>query len=154
MEIDGYRAYRQDYIDRGEEVGAIDIISGELAPDFKGHNTIQHWNIVPKFKENRDLSDAYVFNILRPVAASLIPRSIHEITIKNVSAMPIELRFNRLYKLIDEDVEFDPATALNPDYESVILGPRGTAYYYATAISEKAITSLHMRTGTEDNKNI
>lgn len=155
MGLGGYRSFKQVYIDEGELVGDENVVKGEVSPDFRGRNSIQTWNMV-KTGANSETSDGKaIFNVRPPKVNSLLDRSAHEITVFNTSKSEnIEVRFGRSYVLVDEDILFDPATTKMMEYEAVIIGPLGRAYFYAAAIVKDGAMKLHLRTGSQDDRNL
>ena len=152
MGLDGYRTYRQKYEDNGEIVDDV-IIRGTIQPDFKNHNTIQYWMLVPTAGTTPTNGvGEYIFNISSPLGSTLLSRTLHEITVKNPTTETVEVRFVRSYILVDETPAFNPAISASSDYEPVFIHAKGEAYFYCTAIDTDQGLTLEMRTGSQDNK--
>lgn len=155
MGLNGYRSFKQTYIDSGEEVGGdSNVVGKEHAPDFRSRNTVQFWNLVPTAENDKTDTGVIIFEIKDPKSASLVDRTVHEISVRNSTVNPIEVRFAKIYVLVDEDEIFDPAVAKELNYESIAIGPNGTAYFYATAIAQEGMLKLHLRTGSQDARNL
>ena len=143
MGLGGYRSYRQEYVDTGEEWSTT-IHEEVFRPEFKNSNTIQVWNISA--------------NLPRVVIeewqnSSLQDRSLHTIEIvNNAGGQEVEVAFNTLYLLEDESVPFDPSILLDRNYESIILKSGDRAYFYATGLNVANKLVLSMRKGSKDNR--
>lgn len=143
MGLGGYRSYRQEYVDTGEEWSTT-ITQEIFRPEFKNSNTIQVWNISANLP--RVVINEWQNN-------SLIDRSLHTIEIvNNAGGQDVEVAFNTLYLLEDESAPFDPGTALDKNYESIILKSGDRAYFYATGLNVDNKIVLSMRKGSKDNR--
>lgn len=151
MGLDGYRSYKQHYIDNGEELESPEkVLQGTVfQPNFRNHNTIQIWELVPKAIGS---GGAYLIGPWQ--GDTLADRSLHEITVVNTTSEIIEVRFVRVYMLVDERIKFDPGTSASMDYEPIFIGPKGKAHYYTTGINIDNNITMQMRTGTQDDRNI
>ena len=146
----GYRTYRNDYVDNGEEFTTT--VTNEFLPDFKSRHTIQVWNA------SADNNVRYS-TVERWVGETLIERSLHDITVVNNGAVPKTLFFHPLYKFIDEqqplpllDNPMTPPVELL-EYFQVQIPAHTTAHFYASAIFEDQNLILVMRGGSQDTRN-
>lgn len=133
MELDGYRTFKQDFVDNGKEVLEI-LDGGTFNPDFANRNTMQIW----------DISSAADVVIGRWIGTTLTERTLHEISIVNNSAATKKVAFTSSFLLTDEEFIDD---------FSITIGPRGTAYFYCTGVQESGNLIFTMRTGSQDNRN-
>ena len=133
MGLTKYRQYKDRVIDDGIEL--LEIVGETFEPNFKNRHTIQVW----------DVSAAAAPVIQKWLGVTLTNRTQHEITIVNNSNAIKEVGFTLNYKLTDEE----------PTENSTIsIGPHGTAYFYCTAIMNDNNLILHMRTGSQDKRNL
>jgi len=134
MGLNGYRNYRESYIDNGLE--KLEVLAQKFAPDFNNRNTIQVW----------DVSNNPKTSILKWSGATLSDRTVHEITIVNNSNSQKEVNFATNYYLSDETtVDVD-------DRPNVLIGAMGTAYFYCTALLLDGNLEFQMRTGSQDDR--
>ena len=133
MGLTKYRSYKDRVIDDGLE--KLEIIGEEFEPDFNNRHTIQVW----------DVSSADAPLIKKWKGVTLTKRTNHEITIVNNSNSEKEVRFTLNYQLTDEEFVDD---------SKIVIGPHGSAYFYCTAILEDNNLVFHMRTGSQDKRNL
>ena len=132
----GYRVKKDFYIDEGKQVS--EVVEGTFTPDFYNRDTIQVW----------DVSGSADINIRRWIGATLKENSLHEITIVNNSLIAKEVVFLPSYYL-EDDVSY------KADGKSfIVLGPNGSAHFYATAIFHKKNLELVMRIGSQDDRRV
>lgn len=130
----GYRTYRDNYIDEGKE--ALVILPESFKPDFLLRNTSQVW----------DASNYASYTLDKWVGATLIERSLHEITIVNNSNSDTVIDVSSSYTIADE-----PATDASAIPRIVI--PAGkAAYFYCAAILRDNNLLFEMRTGSQDTR--
>jgi len=133
MGLTKYRQFKDRVLDDGIEI--LEIIGEEFEPDFKNRHTIQVW----------DVSASSTPLIKKWKGVTLTKRTQHEITIVNNSNTAKEVRFTLNYTLTDENFI---------DESKILIGPHGTAYFYCTAILEDNNLVFHMRTGSQDKRNL
>jgi hypothetical protein len=134
MALDGYRAFRDNYIDNGTEV--LEILTEEFSPDFYNRDTSQVW----------DVSNYSEVAIKLWKGNTLTNRTLHEITIVNNSGNDTTVSFSKNYLLVDEEI-----FALN-DLNKIVIPPAKSAYFYCTALLYKGVLIFDMRTGTQDTR--
>jgi len=144
MGLDGYRTYRQDYIDSGEQIPAITISSENFEPDFRNSNTLQVWNISANINE---------VHINKWIGETLADRSFHTIQIfNNAGIYDIEVFFDNSYLLEDDTKDFSPYTPVDPVKDSITMKPGDIAFFYATALNIGNNLILSLRKGSIDNR--
>ena len=136
MALDGYRAFRDNYIDNGTEV--LEILTESFSPDFYNRDTSQIW----------DVSNYSDVDIKLWTGNTLTNRTLHEVTIVNNSGHDVSVKFAKNYLLVDE--ELHDLSELN----KIVIPPTKTAYFYCTAILYKGALILDMRTGSQDTRKI
>ena len=153
MGLDGYREFKRHYIDDGEIIENVDI-RNRLSPDFRAHNTIQRWTLVPTENETGfSPTGEFLFHIDVQKMNSLVERSVHEITIKSPIVAPVVVRFHHTYITVDEELDFDETRTETKPYTDIMISSKGEAYFYATAVILKGRgLSMILRTGTKDDK--
>ncbi|MCK5787956.1 MAG: hypothetical protein KAH32_03085, partial [Chlamydiia bacterium] len=105
-------------------------------PDFYNRNTIQIW----------DASNYTEIKVNKWKGATLTDRTIHEITIVNNSNTEVEIDFNGIYILSDEE------TIGAGGLPVVVIGANETAYFYATALIHEGNLEMNFRTGSQDTR--
>ena len=135
MGLNGYRAFRDTYIDNGVEV--LEILEGEFSPDFRNRDTSQVW----------DVSNHSDVMIESWKGVTLTERTLHELTIVNNGGTDCVVSFSKNYVLVDEE------NANLSELNKITIQPTKTAYFYATAILYKGLLTLELRTGSQDSRN-
>ena len=130
----GYRVRRDLYLDEGLQARVR--MSDNFTPDFYSRDTIQIW----------DISGNNSAAVRRWVGATLKENSLHGITIVNNGIVDKQIVFDSSYYLEDE-------TDYMPDGKAfIVLGPGGSAHFYATGIFYKKNLQLIMRKGSQDDR--
>jgi hypothetical protein len=144
MGLDGYRIYRQEYIDTGEELPTVVISESDFVPDFKNSNTMQTWSISASLTE---------VNIKRWLNDTLADRSAHTIQIiNNAGGNTVKVNFSNQYVLNDDTVEFDSVAVVGCSDNYIEIESGKTAFFYATAINKNKNIILILRKGTQDTR--
>lgn len=133
MGLDGYRAYKESFEDRG--LDTIHLLDAAFTPDFRNRSTMQIW----------DVSNGSIHVVNKWVGATLTVRTSHEIFIINNSESARDVEFTPSYILADEP---DPIPGL------VVIGAGGSAHFYCTAIFKNNQLIFIMRIGTQDDRKI
>lgn len=162
MGLEGYRSFKQHYIDVGENVEK-DILEQVVSPNFYNGNTVQLWNFVPgAIQPEEDGVPADGTEIIVNTAFyvdwsgdTVQDRTVHEISMKNASgSADITVRFSARYVLEDDVEGFDVSSPLAKLYQEITIGPKGTAYFYGTALNHKGDIMMILRKGTQDDRNV
>ena len=134
MALNGYRAFRDTYIDNGVE--ALEVLHDEHAPDFYNRDSAQVW----------DVSNSPETDIKLWKGNTLTVRTLHELTIVNNSGEDRTVKFSRNYLLVDEE------NANVEDINKIVIPPNKSAYFYGTAILYKGVLIFEFRTGSQDSR--
>lgn len=136
MGIEGYRAYRDNYIDNGVEIS--EILLSEFFPDFRNRHTMQIW----------DAGTQTSIAVKKWIGTTLQNRSLHEIYIVNNSNATTSVTFSSDYELVDEE------NFTTEGLYVIEVGANGTAHFYCTAVLDQNNLKFEMRTGSQDDKKI
>lgn len=131
MGLEKYTPYKSCNDDQGREISTT--LSGAFSPDFFNTNTIQLW----------DVSATAEAEIIKWIGTTLADNSVHEITIVNNSNLPRQVRFDSVYYLPDEPVDFNNVIMLNSNE---------VAHYYCAATKKEGNLRLTLRTGSQTKR--
>ena len=135
MALDGYRAYRDTYVDNGI-TPPVEILGEKFSPDFYNRDSCQVW----------DVSNYEEVSVGLWKGNTLNQNSLHVVTIVNNSNHDTEVNFSKNYLLVDEEI------AEAADLNRIVIPPTKTAYFYCTGILYKGVMVFKMRTGSQDSR--